>query len=108
VHHAVVLEDGIDVDSRGRGRNVHNVDVDELLVLALGVLHDDLVDAGLLTLWVDDVELNSVAVDGQLNVLSNLEDLSVLLDVDLEVGLLLAFDLIIMTAILNFRLSASS
>ena len=91
---AVVLEDGVDEDGRRWRRDIHDVDIDQLLVLALSVLENDLVDAGLFTLRVDDVKLDSVAVDRQLDVLSDLEDLSVLLDVDLEVGLLLTLDLI--------------
>ena len=94
VNDAVVLEDGVDEDGRRWRRDIHDVDIDQLLVLALSVLENDLVDAGLFTLRIDDVKLDSVAVDRQLNVLSDLEDLSVLLDVDLEVGLLLTLDLI--------------
>ena len=91
---AVVLEDGVDEDGRRWRRDIHDVDIDQLLVLALSVLENDLVDAGLFTLRVDDVKLDSVAVDRQLDGPSDLEDLSVLLDVDLEVGLLLTLDLI--------------
>jgi len=105
VNDAVVLEDSVDEDGRRRRRNIHDVDVDQLLVLTLGVLQDHLVDAGLLPLRVDDVELNSVAVDCQLNVLSNLEDLAVLLNVDLEVGLLLTFDLDEISAIFKSKSS---
>ncbi len=66
VHHAVVLEDVVRAHVERRGGHVHDVDVDELLVLALGVLHHHLVGAGLLALWVDNVQLNPVAVDGEL------------------------------------------
>ena len=57
MHDAVVLEDGVNVDSGGRGGHVHDVDVDQLLVLALGVLQDDLVHAGLFAFRVDNVQL---------------------------------------------------
>ena len=94
VQHEVVLVDVGVPDVQGRRRHVHDVDEDVLLVLALRVLHDDLVDAGLLPLGVDDVELDAVAVDGELHVLADLQDLSVLLDEDLDVGLLLALHLV--------------
>ena len=93
MHDAVVLEDRVDEDRRRWGRHVHDVHVDELLILALRILHHDLVDAGLFSLGIDDVELDPVPVDGQLHVFADLQDLSVLLDVDLQVGLLLTLDL---------------
>ena len=94
VEHQVVLEDVGVPDVEGRRRHVHDVDVDVLLVLSLRVPHDDLVDAGLLSLGVDHVELDAVAVHGELNVLADLQYLAVLLDEDLHVGLLLALDLV--------------
>ena len=57
------------------------------------MLRDYLVRARLLPLGVDDVELDAVTVDGELNVLADLEELAVLLHEDLHVGLLLALDL---------------
>jgi hypothetical protein len=94
VNDAVILEDGVDKNVSRWRRHVHDVHVDQLLVLALGILQDDLVDAGLLALGIDDVQLDPVPVDGELNVFADLEDLAVLLDKDLQIGLLLSFNLL--------------
>ncbi|MFN9944521.1 MAG: hypothetical protein ACK56I_34140, partial [bacterium] len=94
VDDAVVLVDVRDATALRRRRLVHDVDVDPLLAGALGVPHRHLVLPGLLPLRVDHVQLDAIAVERQVDVLADLEDLAVLLDDDLQIGLLLALHLV--------------
>lgn len=94
MYNEIVLEHIGNPDIYGWSWDVHDVDMYVLLALTLCILHDNLVDPRLFPLRIDDVQLNTVTMDSEVDVFADLQKFAVFFDKDLEIRLLLAFNLV--------------